>query len=661
MKRLLILALLLATSSRADEGPGPEPVSVRIDTRRPLGRISPLLYGQFLEFMFEGIKGGLHAELLRDRSFEEAPSILGLPRHWERYPDDRNDDYALTFTREATTARTPSGGHSLRIQVDRGALSRHGLFQPRVPVRAGVDHQATFWARSADFKGRIVVALEPDVQGGPPYDEEAVEGIGPEWKRFAVTLRPNRDDPLARFALLPEGQGTIEIDQASLMPGDAVGGVRRDVLERIREVRPAFIRWPGGNVAQDYHWRTGVGPRDGRPIWTNRAWRNEPEPSDFGTDEFVAMCRWVGAEPSITVNVEGDGATVEEAAAWVEYCNGPATSTYGAIRAANGHPEPYDVLLWELGNEIWGDWVRGHSDAETYAENVRRYAQAMRAVDPRIRLIAAGDNNMVWNRKVLELAGSEFDDLAIHHYYGLDEMAGDARNLMARPLHYQRFYRELGDAIRELVPGRPIHLAINEWGLSLPIERHHSIEAALFAARFLNVLERSSDLVAMSAVSDLVNGWPGGIIQAGRHDVFVTPTYLVNQLYAETAGAVRLGVEVVGPSFDTSREGKGVPVVDAVASLSEDRKRLYLKLVNTDPERPMKAVIQVEGAAVAGTAELGLIRSPDRAAFNSFASPDAIRLERSELPTGASFTVDLPAASVSALTLSVEIPPAQER
>ena len=121
------------------------------------------------------------------------------------------------------------------------------------------------------------------------------------------------------------------------------GGVRRDVFEKIRALKPAFIRWPGGNVAQDYRWMWGIGPRDERVTWSNLSWKNEPEPGDFGTDEFVAFARAVGAEPSITVNVEGRGATVEEAAAWVEYCNGPATSKYGAMRAANGHPAPFNV------------------------------------------------------------------------------------------------------------------------------------------------------------------------------------------------------------------------------------------------------------------------------------------------------------------------------
>ena len=221
-------------------------------------------------------------------------------------------------------------------------------------------------------------------------------------------------------------------------------------------------------MAQDYHWLWGVGPRDRRPLWVNFSWKNEPEPATSAPTSSLRFSRRVGAEPSLTVNVEGRGATVEEAAAWVEYCNGPASSRQGAMRAANGHPEPYRVKYWELGNEIWGNWVRGHSDAETYARNAVRYAEAMRAVDPSIELIAVGDNDMAWNQAVLRIAGGAIDYLAIHHYYSHNDMAGDARNLMARPLFYERFYGEVDQLIREAEPGRAIRLAINEWGLDLP-------------------------------------------------------------------------------------------------------------------------------------------------------------------------------------------------
>src|SRR4029079_2812116 len=152
-------------------------------------------------------------------------------------------------------------------------------------------------------------------------------------------------------------------------------------------------------------------------------------------NEFIRFARNAGAEPSITVNVEGHGATADEAAAWVEYCNGPPSSKYGALRARDGHPEPHRVKYWEIGNEIWGDWVRGHSDASTYARNLGRYVAAMRAVDPSIEVIAVGHNDMAWNRTVLQQTSPEtrLDYLSIHHYYGRREMNGDLQKLLARP------------------------------------------------------------------------------------------------------------------------------------------------------------------------------------------------------------------------------------
>ncbi len=333
------------------------------------------------------------------------------------------------------------------------------------------------------FAGAVTLALETDAAGGARYSESRIAVVDGDWKQYPFTLTPTATDPLARFAILFDGQGTVWIDQVSLMPGDAVDDVRADVADKVKALHPAFIRWPGGNVAQDYHWLWGIGPRDARPTWINLSWNNELEPSDFGTDEFIRFARNVGAEPSITVNVEGRGATVEEAAAWVEYCNGPASSTNGALRARDGHPEPYRVRYWEIGNEIWGDWVRGHSDAETYARNATRYVAAMRAVDPSIKVIAVGDNDMEWNRTVLQHAGARFDYLAIHHYYSQRDMQGDLSNLLARPLHYERFYGEMESFLRELAPERRPRLAINEWGLDLPESQQYSVVAALYAAQ----------------------------------------------------------------------------------------------------------------------------------------------------------------------------------
>jgi alpha-N-arabinofuranosidase len=442
------------------------------------------------------------------------------------------------------------------------------------------------------------------------------------------------------------------VDQLSLMPRDAVAGVRRDVFEKVKALHPSFIRWPGGNVAQDYHWMWGVGPRDQRTTWVNLSWGNELEPSDFGTDEYIQFCRNLGAEPSITVNVEGRGATVQEAANWVQYANGSANTKYGAMRAANGHPEPFHVKYWEVGNEIWGSWVRGHSDAETYARNYLRYAEAMKVVDPSIKLIAVGDNNLDWDRTVLTIAGEKIDYLAIHHYYGTQEMKGDVSNLMAHPLHYSDFYKQLAALIHELVPGRDIRLAINEWNTFLPLPQQHSMQSALYAARLLNVFERS-DMVAMSAVSDMVNGWSGGVVQASRHGVFVTPTYLVNQLYAEHLGTERLRAHVESPTFDSSREGKSVPFLDVVVSRSADGQQLFIKAVNTDLDRSLPTAIEIRGVSPTTHGTLQTITG-DAAAANSFVTPEAISIHEQSFRAGTSFEVTLPKASVSVIVVDLK-------
>jgi len=655
---LFFAAAVIAASIRAAQ---PPTATIEIDTGIVEGRISPLLYGQFVEFMFEGIKRGLHAELIRNRSFEERPSAIGVSQYWERYPDDRNDDYGLSLSRDDSAAYGSAvgadgsvSGHSLRVELRRGVVARHGLYQARVPIRQGLDYRGYLWLKSDSFTGSVGIALEADDTGGRIYDETQITEIGSAWRKYSFTLRPAATDRGARFSILFTGLGTVWVDQVSLLPGDAVDEVRADVLEKVKALAPAFIRWPGGNVAQDYRWQWGVGPRDERPLWTNLSWNNEREPGDFGTDEFIRFARYVGAEPSITVNLEGRGATADEAAAWVEYCNGPATSTYGMMRARHGHPEPYRVKYWEIGNEVWGKWVRGHSDAETYARNLTRYIASMRAVDPSIQVIAVGDNDMAWNRTVLRLSGERFDYLAIHHYYGHRDMGGDLRNLLARPLYYERFYGEIETAFRELEQGRRPALAINEWGLDIPESQQYSIIAALYAARLMNVFERRSGQIAMSAVSDLVNGWPGGIIQAGSHGVFVTPIYLVNSLYATHLGAERLATNVDSPSFSSGREGRDIPVLDVVASRTADGRSLFLKAVNTDLERSLTARINIRGAQVSSSAMVKRVVADSASAANGFATTDAVRETSAAINAGSSFLLELPRHSVSVVTLTIE-------
>jgi alpha-L-arabinofuranosidase len=224
---------------------------------------------------------------------------------------------------------------------------------------------------------------------------------------------------------------------------------------------------------------------------------------------------------------------------------------------------------------------------------------------------------------------------------------------MARPLHYERFYHEVEGAIRELVPNRPLTLAINEWGLDLPESQQYSILAALYGARLMNVFERQGDLIGMSSVSDLINGWPGGIIQAGRHGIFVTPIYLVNQLYATHLGAERLAAKIEGPRFDSTREGTGVPALDAVVSRSADGIRIFIKAVYTDLTRALMVKVSVGSTQISSAALIDTVTADTLTSANSFAAPNAVSIKRSEVKAGSNFAVELPKHSVSVITLDV--------
>src|SRR5437016_4896627 len=177
-------------------------------------------------------------------------------------------------------------------------------------------------------------------------------------------------------------------------------GFRVDVLEAARGLRPPVLRWPGGNFVSGYHWIDGIGPVERRPRRIELAWHSE-ESNRFGTDEFIAYCRELETEPYICINM-GTG-SLDEAQAWVEYCNGSGNTYWANLRRANGHPQPYNVRYWGLGNEMYGEWQIGGMDANEYVAAARRFARIMLGTDPSIDLVSCGQWGMTeWDRIVLD-------------------------------------------------------------------------------------------------------------------------------------------------------------------------------------------------------------------------------------------------------------------
>lgn len=640
--------------------------TIQIDAGRVENHISPRLYAAFTEMMAEGVNRGMTAEMLLDRSFEGAPDYLGLPAGWRAEPDLRDDNVgAIRYAAVADQAYpiknavTGAPEHSLRVVLAPGDITdaRRGLSQGRLSLVARKQYRGYIWVKSGagndSYKGEMTVALEEDNMDGKEYASAALTGFTGDWVRYSFTLTPTVTDRFAKFSLLFHGRGTLYLDEASLELADAQGEVRSDTEAAVKLLRPSFLRWPGGNVAQDYHWQWGVGPRDARPVWVNKSWSNAPEPDDFGTDEYLAFCKRTGIEPSITVNVDGAGATPEEAAAWVEYVNGPASSKYGAMRAANGHPEPYGVKQWELGNEIFGGWVRGHVTAEQYAMAAVKYARAMRAVDPGLQLIAVGEGTFPgsdeWNGTVARITGPDIQFLAIHDYTSVAQNAKEKdprAAMMARAKEFTEHYQHTGEVVRQAYSGHPIKFIVNEWNLFYDAQTIQSMDGAVYAARMMNGFERQGDLVEAHCISDLLNGWVGGVIQATRDRVIGTSQYEVLKMYRDVLGTVRVAETTVGPELQ-----QGVPALDAVATRSADGSTIYVTVSNAGLHQDVRTSISVQNFAITRDAQVMMLAEAEPSKINRFDQAPALLARGSTLRCRNTCTVTLMPDSVLTIVL----------
>ncbi|MCD6469668.1 hypothetical protein J7L29_02585 [Candidatus Bathyarchaeota archaeon] len=399
--------------------------------------ISKYLFGKFTEHLGRNIYRGMWAQILENPSFEPHcffankmdvleerlkrierlfPGVKmlesfrsGVAYGWAKYGEG-----------EATFSLVPDCVGSWTSQrIDAFSLDTEGIGvqQPIfLPLHREDQYELSVW-----IKGNVKamkIAVKTIGKDERLLGEETIKEIKPKWSKHFVKFKVSRNGvergtPLI-FSIFLTEPGTVMLDHCFLFPADHIEGFDPDVIRLVKEAGVTLIRYPGGNFASQYYWKDGVGPIENRPIRLNRAW-NIAEYNHVGTDEFMKFCSLVGAEPLICVNA-GDGAP-EEAAEWVEYCNGDLNTTYGKLRAENGHPEPYNVQYWEIGNELYGRWQVGYCSAEEYAERYERFYRAMSKVDPNIKFIANG-YNLEWDRVLVERKGSIIRSLSIHLLIG---------------------------------------------------------------------------------------------------------------------------------------------------------------------------------------------------------------------------------------------------
>ena len=332
-------------------------------------------------------------------------------------------------------------------------------------------------------------------------------------------------------------------------------GFRTDVIEAVRALKPPLLRWPGGNFVSGYHFTDGIGPKDQRPRRTELAWHTE-ESNRFGTDEFMRYCELVDAEPYLCVNM-GTG-TMDEAAAWVEYCNGTGDTYWANQRRANGHEAPYGVKLWGLGNEMYGPWQIGQLSAEDYVKAARQYAKVMSWTDPSIELVSCGETGWSdWDRVVLEGLAEFVRYHSVHIYTG----SNDYWTNVLVPHQAERAIRITGALIEQVRYNQkikhPISIAYDEWNVwfrerdgTTGLEERYTLADALAVTTFLHGFVRHSSLVPIANLAQLVNVIAP--IVTSPDGLFLQTIYHPLRLFADHLGEQALDVFT---SCDTARAG----------------------------------------------------------------------------------------------------------
>ena len=520
-----------------------------------------------------------------------------------------------------------TGDHTPLIKLS--GAEAHGVRQTGLAVRKG-----------KAYTGRIVLAGSPGavvkvtlVWGKEASDRQTVtiRTLGSAYRKFPLTFKAQGDSDDAQLEITGTGAGAFHVGAVSLMPADNIEGFRAEVIAALKQLRFGVLRFPGGNFVSAYEWRNGVGEMDKRPPIYDPVWY-AVQPNDVGTDEFLTLCLLLGVDPYITVNAGfGDAWSAREL---VEYTNGSVTTPMGKWRAANGHPQPYHVKLWGIGNEPWGDYQMGSMPLPQFELKHNLFAKEMRKVDPSIKLIAGGAMPDVmegadqarringqyvpdylsaadWTGQML-LNCLDNIDMVSEHYYASGNQHTDMKQqkkvtidpplsfiewqrapavqVRAKYEHYQEYLKRI-PALR----AKPVPIAIDEWAyFGGGPNSYKTVPAYAWA---FHEMFRHSDIFQLGAFT-----FATAMMSSNRTEAILNPTGMLFKMYRDHFGVIPVAVTgdspqpkpifPVGGDQPAINPGSDTYPLDVSVALSEDRKTLTIALLNpSDAKQSIKLAI----------------------------------------------------------------------
>ncbi|HSA96310.1 MAG TPA: alpha-L-arabinofuranosidase C-terminal domain-containing protein, partial [Acidobacteriota bacterium] len=593
-------------------------------TGKPL---SPYIYGQFIEHLGRCIYQGIWAEMLEDRKF-----------FWP--------------VGEGESPWKPVGAAGL-VTMDK-VKPFVGAHTPRVSLNGngpgGIVQGSLALIEGREYVGRVVLAGD---RSAAPVTVSLIWGDGPEarqtlavrevardFKTFPFMFKAGASTENARIEIVSSGRGAFKVGTVSVMPAVNVDGFRPEVLACLKELNAPVYRWPGGNFVSGYNWRDGIGDRDRRPPRKNPAWTGV-EHNDVGIHEYMDLMRLIGAEAYITVN-SGLG-DVAMALDELQYANGGPDTAMGRLRAANGHPEPWGVKFWAIGNEMYGDWQLGYMPLSDYVKKHTQFAVAMKAMDPSIKVVAVGAVGR-WSETMLAEASNHMDLISEHFY--VQHKPGLLSHVNQMPAEIRRI-AEAHRKYRATIPTlkmKEVPVALDEWNywygphIYGELGTQYFLEDALGVAAAFNEYARQSDIYDMANYAQTVNVI--GAIKTSKTAAVLDSTGVILALYRKHFGTVPLAV-------------RGTPEPLDVMACWKDATKGVLTLSIVNPmKRQMTIRLDAGKLVLPRTARLFLVGGLDPRACNVPGKEPQVSVHETEAaPFGT--TVMVPPISVSLFEIAV--------
>ncbi len=578
--------------------------------------INPFIYGQFIEHLGRCIYGGIWAEMLEDRKF-----YFSITPRYRPYRGLLDTPFPVVGASPWQIMGSPDSVQMIAVDSFVGdhtpqVAAGSGIRQRDLGVVQDKSYEGSIWLKAPEAWASVVVSL---VWGDDPAARQdvSISSVTEAYEKYPLRFVAGTSTDQAMLEISVDG-GPVLIGTVSLMPDDNVRGMRADTLALLKELDAPMYRWPGGNFVSGYDWRDGIGDRDRRPPRRNPAWTGV-EHNDFGLDEFLDFCRELNTEPMITVNTGfGDAYS---AAQQVEYCNACDETIGGRWRVENGHPEPYGVRYWCVGNEMWGHWQLGFMQLRHYTLKHNQVADAMWRVDDSLQLVGSGqlgtinrqydpNEKRTWSEGMLRECADHMNLIAEHFYSGKnrDDVIGHVNQLANAVREKAEGHRRLQTQLGLLEDG-PMPVAMTEWNYWYQpyvygeLGCSYDLADALGVAIGLHEYFRHSDLIQMAHYAQTVNVI--GCIKTTKTEAFFDTTALPLLLYRREFGTVPL--EVTGDHRLVN--------VDVSAAWTEDRSAITVAIVN--PNADAKAIeLNLSGVEVAEEGTRWVIAGDDPSATN---------------------------------------------